>query len=47
MEDIRPYRIEEEKRSEPRIVTTHEDDRRTFEWDAPSDDEVPFHIPRD
>jgi hypothetical protein len=44
MEDIRPYLSDEEQR---RIVTTREEERRTLEWDVPSEDEVPFHIPRD
>jgi len=40
MEDVRRYRIEEEE-------TSRRDDDRV-EYDAsPSDDEVPFHIPRD
>jgi hypothetical protein len=39
MEDVRNYRIEEE--DQRRI----DEDRR--ELSAPSDDEVPFHIPRD
>jgi hypothetical protein len=44
MEDIRPYLSEDDQR---RIVAPREDDRRTFEWETPSDDEMPFHIPRD
>jgi hypothetical protein len=40
MEDIRTYRIEEESQQRRR-----DDDRREFE--ASSEDEVPFHIPRD
>jgi hypothetical protein len=39
MEDIRNYRIEEEK-EEPR------EDEREYEG-APQREEVPFHIPRD
>jgi hypothetical protein len=41
MEDIRTYRIEED---ETRRVKG--DDRSEFSA-SPSDDEVPFHIPRD
>lgn len=40
MEDIRNYRIEEE---EPR----RNDEERIERSASPSDDEVPFHIPRD
>jgi len=40
MEDIRSYRIEEDD-----DWTTPDDER--VEWDARSDDEVPFHVPRD
>lgn len=40
MEDIRTYRIEED--DQRRI----QDDERA-EYNAASDDEVPFHIPRD
>jgi hypothetical protein len=40
MEDIRIYRIEEEE-----TRRASEDER--VELSAPSDDEVPFHIPRD
>ena len=39
MEDIRNYRIEEDD-------SRHNDDDR-IELAGPSDDEVPFHIPRD
>jgi hypothetical protein len=39
MEDIRTYRTDEDE-------TTRDNERN--EWSAaPSDDEVPFHIPRD
>jgi hypothetical protein len=44
MEDIRPYLIEDDQR---RIAALREEERRTFEWEAPSDEEMPFHIPRD
>jgi hypothetical protein len=40
MEDIRSYRIEEEAKQR-----RNDDDRR--EYEAASEDEVPFHIPRD
>lgn len=41
MEDIRTYRTEEKEQWQTA------DEERT-EWNAsPSDDEVPFHIPRD
>lgn len=40
MEDIRSYRIEDDD-----DWTTPDDER--VEWDARSDDEVPFHVPRD
>jgi hypothetical protein len=40
MEDIRTYRIEEESKQR-----RNDDDRR--EYEAASEDEVPFHIPRD
>lgn len=40
MEDIRSYRIEDDD-----DWTTPDDER--MEWDARSDDEVPFHVPRD
>ena len=36
MEDVRTYRIEEETTDEERELAS-----------PPSDDEVPFHIPRD
>jgi hypothetical protein len=39
MEDIRTYRIEEESQQR------RDEDRR--EYEAASEDEVPFHIPRD
>lgn len=41
MEDIRPYRIEEE--NDTRHIA---DDEREYSASS-SDDEVPFHIPRD
>ena len=41
MEDIRSYRVEED---DQRRAT---DDDRVEYGAAPSDDEVPFHIPRD
>ena len=41
MEDIRTYRTDED---EPRRVN---DDERADYSASPSDDEVPFHIPRD
>ena len=41
MEDVRPYSIENEPKE-------REDERRTeFEAVTKTDDEVPFHIPRD
>jgi hypothetical protein len=40
MEDIRNYRIEEEK-------DEREEEPREYEGSAPQRDEVPFHIPRD
>ncbi|HEX9986732.1 MAG TPA: hypothetical protein VGF69_25985 [Thermoanaerobaculia bacterium] len=44
MEDIRPYRNDDEDRRSRKF---NEDDRR-IEWlEKPADDEVPFHIPRD
>ncbi len=42
MEDIRNYRIDEE---ETRRASSSDEDRAEFS--AGSDDEVPFHIPRD
>ena len=36
MEDIRPYRIEDEDTDSDRELVT-----------SPNEDEVPFHIPRD
>ena len=39
MEDIRRYRDDDDDWHLP-------DDERV-EWDAKSDDEVPFHVPRD
>jgi|GEM_PF-5524594 len=48
MEDIRPYGIEDQERRERHNVSPRDDERRTFDWEVPqSDDEVPFHIPRD
>jgi hypothetical protein len=44
MEDIRTYRIDEE---ETRRVNDQSNDRERSEYNASSDDEVPFHIPRD
>lgn len=43
MEDIRPYRIEEDdtRRRE------REEERVEYGVSSPTDDEVPFHIPRD
>jgi hypothetical protein len=41
MEDIRTYRTDEDEK-------TRDQDRDRTEWSAaPSDDDVPFHIPRD
>jgi hypothetical protein len=40
MEDIRTYRIEEDDQ-------WHIPDDERVEWGAASEDEVPFHIPRD
>jgi hypothetical protein len=40
MEDVRTYRVDEET-NQRRV----EEERREF--DAKSEDEVPFHIPRD
>lgn len=40
MEATREYGLDEEKRQR------EEDDRR-IEWEATSEDELPFHIPRD
>jgi hypothetical protein len=40
MEDIRTYRIEEDEQRRK-----NDDDR--VEYSAASDEEVPFHIPRD
>ena len=43
MEDIRPYRAEDEQQPQRRI-----DDERRYELEkAITDEEVPFHIPRD
>ncbi|HEU4522925.1 MAG TPA: hypothetical protein VFT12_13035 [Thermoanaerobaculia bacterium] len=40
VEDVRPYRVAEEKKER------EEDHRRELEA-AKSDEEVPFHVPRD
>jgi hypothetical protein len=42
MEDIRPYRIDEDDDQ----WTIPDDERMEFSASSP-DDEVPFHIPRD
>jgi len=42
MEDIRTYRDQDDQRRNP-----NNDDDRIEYGAAPSDDEVPFHIPRD
>ena len=41
MEDIRPYRIEEDD------TLRDNDDRRRSDWEAAPDDEPSFDIPRD
>ena len=46
MEDIRPYRIEDEPREPRKLRDDDRRDRGTW-WESQPDDEVPFHIPRD
>ncbi|HET7433562.1 MAG TPA: hypothetical protein VFN10_02495 [Thermoanaerobaculia bacterium] len=43
MEDIRTYRMDEDR--DGRRV--REEERRDVWWETQSDDDVPFHIPRD